>query len=180
VHRFFIWGCILAVLGVSSWWLRVVTAPREQDASELLPGTELALLNAHYREVGLNGLRMEARAERSTYEQASNLALAERLRVRIFQNDSVTEVIARRGAYDVVGEVAVLMGGVRVLNERGYTLATTSATYRRREALIYTDHVFQAEGNGVTLQGMGLRYDLKEEAFTVEKNVDARISGIKL
>jgi LPS export ABC transporter protein LptC len=171
------WTVILLVLGALSFALMTATRPQPLAEADLTPRSHFIVINAHYRELGPEGIRLEATAERSRYEEKTNQAAAQRLRGIVHHEGHVTHLTARAAVYDIDAATASLSGGVRIVNEQGYSLATTAAVLHHKAGIIETEEMFEAEGQGITLTGTGLRYDLHADTFTVERNVGASIRG---
>jgi LPS export ABC transporter protein LptC len=173
----FLVGLLLLVL---AWGLAVATAKDEQVAAAVETNSHFIIFHPLYREFGTEGLIFEATAARARFEQQTNQAVARQLRGKHFNADRATRIFAMDGHYDLGNEVGTLEGEVRIRNDEGYTLTTTSAVYHHMAKRITAAGAFQAQGGGVTLHGVGLIYDLPADTFSVERNVGASIAGFRL
>jgi LPS export ABC transporter protein LptC len=170
---------VLALLGVASWGLARATKPVEGPSRFSEGGSKFYIVKPHFRQIGAEGLRMSARGEDAVFNQEDNTVLANQIYAMIYRDGRKTEVWSRSGLYNLQSTTATLAGGVTLANDQGYTFAATTAVYRHDPQTLTVDGPFEAKGNGLELRGIGLRYDVPNDTFTVEKNVGANIERFR-
>ncbi len=180
MRTIFTWLMTAGLLAAFAWWLSVATEPPRLAASKPQASSTFTVEGPHYREFNREGLALEATAVTATYAQLSGVANADRLGATVYHSGRPTYVHARHARYELSSETATLYDGVRIDNDDGYVMNTTTAVYRHELETVTADGRFSAEGRGLRLEGMGIEYNLRSDTFTVKRDVGASISGFRL
>lgn len=168
------WSFLLAAFALSGWFLSEATEPIEQASRYADSGSTFTLTAPRMREIGPEGVRLIARADEARY--TDQRIVADRLAGEVHRDGKTTRITAATGTYQVESTTATLAGGVTVAADDGYVFTTASAVYHHDRRLLSAAGAFTAEGNGLSLRGNGLHYDILNDTFRIDRNVGATIS----
>ena len=69
-------------------------------------------------------------------------------------------------------------GNVRVRYGDDYTLVTDRLLYNRDDEVIYTSAPVFLEGQGITLKGQGMRFEIATRTVSIMKNIETTLQGV--
>ena len=71
-----------------------------------------------------------------------------------------------------------IMGNVRVSYGDGYQLLTDRLFYERHGELLHTPAAVRFEGEGITLNGLGMRLEMGRQTLSILKNIETTLQGL--
>jgi LPS export ABC transporter protein LptC len=69
-------------------------------------------------------------------------------------------------------------GNIRLSSAEGYSLKTDLLVYNRAQQLIYTDAPVRIEGEGLTLTGLGMKFEIDKRSLSILENIETELKGI--
>ncbi len=138
-------------------------------------GSRFTIMEPRFREIGKSGVTIIASSDSAHFDQLDGVVSADNLRGNLRGDGRHTNLYADSGTYSVNATTAVIRGNVRIQNDQGYEFRTTEAVYRHEQRVLSATGPFEADGNGLRLNGTGLHYDLEADKFVIDQNVSASI-----
>ena len=122
----------------------VVIGIRKEPGKALLKimsdRVDLQVRNVHYTEVGDSGMKWEITADTARYQKKENLALFDKLTVRLVMKDGKTFVMTGdQGRFNTESRDMEIEGNVGIVSENGDRFATDRLRYRNADKVIETD-----------------------------------------
>jgi LPS export ABC transporter protein LptC len=175
-----IWSVLLAALAAGAWALARATVPDTGPMRYADGGSRFVIRRPHLREIGRDGVHVIAESREARYAPESDTVTADEMHGFILRDGRRTEIWAAQGAYHTASTTATLTGGVRMQNDAGFSFRTGAAEYRHDLRRLTADGDFTADGEGISLHGRGLEYDVVSDTFRVRENVGAKIERFRL
>ena len=167
---------ILSVAAILAIGLR--RAPEKALLKIMSDRVDLQVKNVHYTEVGDSGLKWEITADTARYRKKENLALFEKVKVRLVMKDGRVFVMnGDRGRLNTQSRDMEIEGNVGIVSENGDRFATERLLYRNAEKRVETDRPVVMENGSVRISGVGMILTLDEKKVTLLSQVRANTAG---
>jgi LPS export ABC transporter protein LptC len=139
---------------------------------------DLQVKNVHYIEVGDSGMKWEITADTARYRKKENLALFEKVKVRLVMKDGrVFEMNGDQGRLNTQSRDMEIEGNVGIVSENGDRISTDRLLYRNAGKRIETDRSVVMENGSVRISGVGMILALDEKKVTLLSQVRANSTG---
>jgi LPS export ABC transporter protein LptC len=139
---------------------------------------DLQVKNVHYTEVGDSGMTWEIKADTARYQKKENLALFDKVTVRLVMKDGRVFVMnGDRGRFNTQSRDMEIEGNVGIVSENGDRFATDRLLYRDAGKQIETDRPVIMENRSVRISGVGMILTLDEKKVTLLSQVRANSVG---
>ena len=167
---------ILSVAAILAIGLR--RAPEKALLKIMSDRVDLQVKNVHYTEVGDSGMKWEITADTARYLKKENLALFEKVSVRLVMKDGRTFVMnGDQGRFHTQSRDMEIEGNVGIVSENGDRFATDRLLYRNAGKRIETDRPVVMENGSVRISGVGMILTLDEKKVTLLSQVRANSAG---
>jgi LPS export ABC transporter protein LptC len=167
---------ILSVTAILAIGLR--RAPEKALLKIMSDGVDLQVKNVRYTEVGDSGMTWEITADTARYQKKENLALFEKVKVRLVMKDGRVVVMnGDRGRLNTQSRDMEIEGNVDIVSENGDRFATDRLLYRNAERRIETDRPVVMENGSVRISGVGMILTMDEKKVTLLSQVRANSAG---
>jgi LPS export ABC transporter protein LptC len=167
---------ILSVTAILAIGLR--RAPEKALLKIMSDGVDLQVKNVRYTEVGDSGMTWEITADTARYQKKENLALFEKVKVRLVMKDGRVVVMnGDRGRLNTQSRDMEIEGNVDIVSENGDRILTDRLLYRNAERRIETDRPVVMENGSVRISGVGMILTLDEKKVTLLSQVRANSAG---
>jgi len=139
---------------------------------------DLQVKNVRYTDVGDSGMTWEITADTARYRKKENLALFEKVKVRLVMKDGRVFVMnGDRGQLNTQSRDMEIEGNVGIVSENGERFATDHLLYRDAGKRIETDGPVVMENRSVRISGVGMILTLDEKKVTLLSQVRANSIG---
>jgi LPS export ABC transporter protein LptC len=171
-------GVIVLVISVAAFVL--VMERRNSSLSPLLnimsDKVDLQVKNINYTDVGDSGLKWEIKADSAKYIKSENLAMFDRVRVKLLMSSGKTIVMTGdKGTLNTNTKDMEITGNVEVVSDRGDRLTTDVLKYSGSERRIYSEGAVTMENARMQVRGMGMTLSLEDKDFALLSKVRANI-----
>jgi LPS export ABC transporter protein LptC len=167
---------ILSVTAILAIGLR--RAPEKALLKIMSDRVDLQVQNVHYTEVGDSGMKWEITADTARYLKKENLALFEKVKVRLVMKDGRVFVMnGDRGQLNTQSRDMEIEGNVGIVSENGDRISTDRLLYRNAGKRIETDRPVVMENGSVRISGVGMILTLDENKVTLLSQVRANTAG---
>ena len=167
---------ILSVTAILAIGLR--RAPEKALLKIMSDRVDLQVKNVHYTEVGDSGMKWEITADTARYRKKENMALFEKVKVRLVMKDGRVFVMnGDRGRLNTQSRDMEIEGNVGIVSENGDRFATDRLLYRDAGKRIETDRLVVMENRSVRISGVGMILTLDEKKVTLLSQVRANSAG---
>jgi LPS export ABC transporter protein LptC len=140
---------------------------------------DLQIKNVHFTEVEDSGLKWELTADSARYLKKENLALFEKVTVRLLMKDGRIFVMnGDQGRLDTESRDMEIDGNVAIVSENGDRFVTDRLRYLHVARRIETDRPVAMDNGNIRISGVGLIVHLDESKLTLLSQIRA-ISGLK-
>lgn len=167
----------LVILSVSIV-LKVVNdrkAP-EKILKVMAENIDLQVKNVIYTDVGQSGEKWEIKADTVQYLRKENLALFEKIRVRMLTADGKSFILTGdKGRFQTERKDIEIVGNVEGTSDRGERFTTDKLSYNNAEGKIYTDSAVTMESGQLKIKGTGLTVNMKSGELNLVSRVKAEI-----
>jgi LPS export ABC transporter protein LptC len=154
-------------------------APEKALLKIMADKVDLQIKNVRYTEVGDSGMKWEITADTARYLKKENLALFEKVSVRLVMKDGRTFVMnGDQGRLDTQSRDMEIDGNVGIVSGNGDRFATDRLRYRNAVRRIETDQPVAMENGNVRISGVGMIFHLDESKLTLLSQIRAS-SGLK-
>jgi len=138
---------------------------------------DLQVRDVHYTEVGDSGMKWEITADAARYQKKENLALFDKLEIKLFMKDGMTFVMTGdHGRLNTESRDMEIEGNVGIVSENGDRFATDRLRYRNADKVIETDRPVVMENETVRVSGVGMVVTLEGKKVTILSQVRARMA----
>jgi LPS export ABC transporter protein LptC len=171
-------GVIILVISVAA--IVLVIESRKSSPSPLLnimsDKVDLQVKNINYTDVGDSGLKWEIKADSAKYIKSENLAMFDRVRVKLLMSDGKTIVMTgNKGTLNTNTKDMEITGNVEVVSDRGDRLTTDILKYSGSERRIYSEVAVTMENGRMQVRGMGMSLSLEDKDVALLSRVRANI-----
>ena len=167
---------ILSVTAILAIGLR--RAPEKALLKIMSDRVDLQVKNVRYIDVGDSGMTWEITADTARYRKKENLALFEKVKVRLVMKDGRVFVMnGDRGRLNTQSRDMEIEGNVGIVSENGDRFATDRLLYRDAGRRIETDRLVVMENRSVRISGVGMILTLDEKKITLLSQVRANTNG---
>ena len=171
-------GVIILVISLAA--IVLVMESRKSSPSPLLnimsDKVDLQVKNINYTDVGDSGLKWEIKADSAKYIKSENLAMFDRVRVKLLMSDGKTIVMTgNKGTLNTNTKDMEITGNVEVVSDRGDRLTTDILKYSGSERRIYSEVAVAMENARMQVRGMGMSLSLEDKDFALLSKVRANI-----
>lgn len=174
-----IFAVLAAILcGAVIWVISLLQEPEKTLQKVMSDKVDLQVRNVRYTEVGDSGMRWEIVADTARYLKKENLALFEKVMVKLVMKDGKTYVMTGdRGKFNTESRDMEIEGNVVIESEDSGRFTTDRLKYREAEKKVETESPVVMERGGIRVSGVGMIYTLGEKKVTLLSQVNARITG---
>ena len=149
-------------------------APEKALLKIMADKVDLQIKNVRYTEVGDSGMKWEITADTARYLKKENLALFEKVSVRLVMKDGQTFVMnGDQGRLDTQSRDMEIDGNVGIVSGNGDRFATDRLRYRNAARRIETDQPVAMENGNVRISGVGMIFHLDENKLTLLSQIRA-------
>jgi LPS export ABC transporter protein LptC len=171
-------GVIILVISVAA--IVLVMESRKSSPIPLLnimsDKVDLQVKNINYTDVGDSGLKWEIKADSAKYIKSENLAMFDRVRVKLLMSDGKTIVMTGdKGILNTNTKDMEITGNVEVVSDRGDRLTTDILKYSGSERRIYSEVAVTMENARMQVRGMGMSLSLEDKDLSLLSRVRANI-----
>ena len=167
---------ILSVTAILAIGLR--RAPEKALLKIMSDRVDLQVKNVRYTDVGDSGMTWEITADTARYRKKENLALFEKVKVRLVMKDGrVFVMIGDRGQLNTQSRDMEIEGNVGIVSENGERFATDRLLYLDAGKRIETDRPVVMENRSVRISGVGMILTLDDKKVTLLSQVRANSVG---
>jgi len=139
---------------------------------------DLQVRNVRFTEVGDSGMKWEIIADAVRYQKNDNLALFEKVKVRLLMRDGMTFLMeGDHGRLNTESRDMDLEGNVSIVSDKGDRFMTDRLRYRNGEKVIETDRPVVMEYGSVRISGIGMVVSLDGKEMTILSQVKASAMG---
>jgi LPS export ABC transporter protein LptC len=139
---------------------------------------DLQVRKVRYTEVGDSGMKWEILSETAMYQKKENLALFDKLTVKLVMKDGRTFVMTGdHGRLNTEKRDIEIEGNVAIISDNGDHFTTDRLRYRNSNKLIETDGPVTMDNSRVRIDGVGMIFSLSERKVTILSKVRAKASG---
>jgi LPS export ABC transporter protein LptC len=158
----------------------VVVEMRKEPGKALLKimsdRVDLQVRDVHYTEVGDSGMKWEIKADVARYQKKENLALFDKLAVRLVMKDGKTfEMTGDHGLLNTESRDMEIEGNVSIVSENGDRFKTDRLRYRNSDKVIETDRPVAMENRSVQVSGVGMVVSLEGKTVAILSQVRAHL-----
>jgi LPS export ABC transporter protein LptC len=152
----------------------LMVAPEKALLKIMADKVDLQIKNVRYTEVGDSGIKWEITADTARYLKRENLALFEKVSVRLVMKDGRTVVMnGDQGRLDTQSRDMEIDGNVGIVSGNGDHFATDRLRYRNAARQIETDQPVAMENGNVRISGVGMIFHLDEKKLTLLSQIRA-------
>lgn len=172
---------LAAVLSLSVFLaIRMIGKSPEKALLKILSDkVDLEVRNVRFSEVGDSGMNWEIIADTARYQKKENLAIFERMKVRLVMSGGETYVMTGdRGLFHTASRDMEIEGNVVIVSENGNRLLTDRLRYRNAEKRIESDRPVVMENRTVRISGVGMIFSLEQKKVSLLSQVRA-VAGRK-
>ena len=137
---------------------------------------DLQVKNVVYTDVGQSGEKWEIKADTVQYLRKENLALFEKIRVRMLTADGKSFILTGdKGRFQTERKDIEIVGNVEGTSDRGERFTTDKLNYNNAEGKIYPDSAVTMESGQLKIKGTGLTVNMKSGELNLVSRVKAEI-----
>jgi len=175
-------GIITAVIAVivAAATVILIMESRESSKSPLLrimsDNVDLQAKNINYTDVGDSGLKWEIKADSAKYVKSENLAMFDKVRVKLVTGDGRAIVMTGdKGKLHTDTKDMEIFGNVEIVSDKGDHLTTDILKYSGSEQRIYTEAAIKMENPRMQVRGVGMSLSLEDKHVALLSSVKANI-----
>ncbi len=140
--------------------------------------TDLALQKINYTETEEGRRRWAVQADSASHDFSGRLATVENVRMVIYgQEGGDVVVTARQGSFDMEKSLLMLRGDVTLQNVSKQSIHAEDLEFFAERKLLVSAGAVRVESGGMQLTGVGMRYDLERNVFSLLSSVEAIFAG---
>jgi LPS export ABC transporter protein LptC len=142
-----------------------------------LPDVDLQIKGFTYTEVGEANAKWEVKAETATYNKKQNLAVFDRVQIKLTTSDSKVFVMsADKGQMLTDKKNIEIKGNVVIISDTGDKFSTDHLNYNNAEKKFYTDAPVTMENKRMKITGVGLTLFMNTGELNLSSMVKAKIN----
>ncbi len=137
---------------------------------------DLQVKNVIYTDIGQSGEKWEIKADTAQYLKKENVALFEKIRVRMLTADGKSFTLAGdKGRFQTEKKDIEIEGNVEGTADSGERFTTDKLSYNNAEGKIYTNSPVTMESGQMKITGTGLTVNMKSGELKLVSKVKAEI-----
>jgi LPS export ABC transporter protein LptC len=147
-------------------------------------GTTLKIMSEHvdvqvkdvfYTEIGDSDAKWEIRADSAAYRKKDNLAVFDKVAVKMVTKDGQVIMTGDRGELETIKKDIRIYGNVDIMTDRGDHLRMDQLNYSHAQRKIFTDAVVTMENPKMRVSGKGMTLSLTNRELRLLSNIKASI-----
>jgi LPS export ABC transporter protein LptC len=144
---------------------------------KLQDGIDLQIKGFVYTEVGEANAKWEVKAENATYNKKQNLAVFDRVQIKLTTSDSKVFVMtADKGQMFTDKKNVEIKDNVVIISDTGDRFSTDHLSYNDAEKKFYTDAPVTMENRRMKITGQGLTIFMNKGELSIPSMVKAKIN----
>jgi LPS export ABC transporter protein LptC len=144
---------------------------------KLQDGIDLQIKGFVYTEVGEANAKWEVKAENATYNKKQNLAVFDRVQIKLTTSDSKVFVMtADKGQMFTDKKNVEIKDNVVIISDTGDRFSTDHLSYNDAEKKFYTDAPVTMENKHMKITGVGLTLFMNTGELNLSSLVKAKIN----
>ncbi|HYA13989.1 MAG TPA: LPS export ABC transporter periplasmic protein LptC [Syntrophales bacterium] len=173
------------IIAVIVMVISVATAVMVMESKESSQGPPLRIMSdnvdlqvkdINYTDVGDSGLKWEIKADTAKYVKSENLAMFDKVRVKLVMEDGRAIIMTGdKAKLHTDTKDMEISGNVIIISEKGDRLTTDILKYSGSEQRIYTEAIIKMENPRMQVMGRGMSLSLKDEDVALLSRVKANI-----
>jgi LPS export ABC transporter protein LptC len=171
---------VLAVI-LSAAAIITINIPKEPEKALLKimsDRVDLQVRNVRFTDVGASGMKWELMADMARYQKKENLALFEKLTVKLVTKEGRTFVMTGdRGRLNTESRDIEIEGNVGIVSDNGDRFKTDHLRYLNAKKLIETEGSVVMENKSIRVSGVGMTLSLEERKVALLSQVRASFTG---
>lgn len=150
---------------------------RKTNIIKILPDeADISIQNFVFTEVGKDNIRWEVRSDSAQYEKKQDLAVFDKVRVKLTMPDGkVIVMTGDKGEMLKDKKDLEIKGHVQIIADSGEKFSTDYLKYSDSEKKIYTGAPVVMESERIRIQGTGLEIFIQKGELILSSAVRARI-----
>ncbi len=170
-------GFVTAIAAAAILTAIVLFTGQGKDASKsalkvMAENVDLQVKNILLTEVGGAGEKWEIRAETAQYKRKENLALFDKVTVKLVMKDGKTFVMTGdKGKFMTEAKDMEISGNVVITSEQGDRFTTDQMKYSYKDRKVYTDGNVTMDNPRMTVTGVGMSLLMNEKKINILSNV---------
>jgi LPS export ABC transporter protein LptC len=137
---------------------------------------DLQVKDVIYTDVGQSGEKWEIRADTARYLKKENLALFDRVRIKLVTGEGKTfTMTGDSGKLQTDTKNIELSGNVEVLSDRGDRFRTDKLYYTYAESKIHTNGMVTMGGGRMQISGTGMTLNMKKGQLSLLSKVRGEV-----
>ena len=142
-----------------------------------LPDVDLKIKGFNYTEVGEANVKWEVTAETATYNKKQNLAVFDRVQIKLTTSDGKVFVMsADKGRMFTDKKNIEIKDNVVIISDTGDKFSTDHLNYNDAEKKFYTDAPVTMENKRMKITGVGLTLFMNTGELNLSSLVKAKIN----
>ena len=168
-------ACVVVVIIVAV--IFKIKDARTKDLLKALPEQiDLQIKGFVYTEVGEGDSQWEMKADTATYYRKKNLALFDRVQIKINMSDGKSFILtADKGEMFTDTKDVKIIGNVVITSDTGDKFHTDYLNYNEEERKFFTDAPVTMENKFMKIKGVGLTLFIKKGQLKLSSMVKAKI-----
>jgi len=139
---------------------------------------DLQVRNVIYTDVGQSGEKWEIKADTARYLKKENLALFDKVHVKLVNNDGrIYLMTGDRAKLQTDTKNIEISGNVEIVSDRGDRFRTDTLRYNNAESTVHTDGAVTMEGGQMQIRGSGMTLNTKRGQLSIQSKVKGQIQG---
>ena len=136
---------------------------------------DVQVKDVFYTEMGDSDAKWEIRADSATYQKKDNLAVFDRIAVKLTTKDGQVVMSGDRGELDMKKKDIRIYGNVDIMTDRGDRLKMDRLNYSHAHRRISTDAVVTIENPRMRVSGKGMTLSLADREMRLLSNIKASV-----
>ena len=142
-----------------------------------LPDVDLKIKGFVYTEVGEANVKWEVTAETATYSKKQNLAVFDRVRIKLTTSDGKVFIMkGDKGLMFTDKKNIEIKDNVAIISDAGDKFSTDHLNYNDAEKKFYTDAPVTMENKRMKITGVGLTLFMNNGELNLSSLVKAKIN----
>jgi LPS export ABC transporter protein LptC len=154
-----------------------VTVNKPRTLITALPDVDMQIKGFAATEVGEANVKWEVKAETATYLRKQNLALFDRVQIKLTTSDGKVFVMnGDKGRMDTDKKNIEIKDNVVIISDAGDKLTTDSLNYSDAEKKFYTNAPVIMENKRMRITGIGMTLFVNKGELNIPSLVKARVN----
>jgi LPS export ABC transporter protein LptC len=172
---FLILGLVVLFVFAAGLFFGIKKEPPKALLNKMAEKVDLQAKNVRYTQVGSSGMKWEITADSAQYRKKEELALFEKVKVKLFMKDGRTFVMTGdKGVLNTQSRDMDIEGNVVIVSDAGDEFRTDRLSYRDALKRVETDRPVVMENKNQRIRGVGMVLNLNEEKVTLLSGVRAK------